>query len=156
MKKITIKCHTLVKGIAQGEALVSNQPISLWGGLDPRTGLIIDRRHELCGKDISGKVLIFPYGAGSCSSSAVLLEASRCDKAPSAIVNLETDPIIAIGAILADKMYGKIIPIVDKPEKNPFKMVKTDDFVRVDANAGKIEVLRKVHLRKETFSQNCG
>lgn len=143
MRKIIIKCHAVVRGIAEGEALVTSKPISFWGGLDPKSGVIIDRRHELCGKNVSGKVLVFPYGRGSVSGTTVLLEASRCDKNPRAIVNLETEPIMAVAAILAEKMYGKIVPIVDEPERNPIKVIRTGDLVKVDATSGVIEVTRR-------------
>lgn len=143
MRKITIKCRVVVKGITKGEALVTSQPISFWGGLDPKSGMIIDRRHELYGKIVSEKVLVFPYGKGSVSGTTVLLEAIRRNKAPIAIVNLVTDPIIAASAVLAEKMYGKIIPIVDKPERNPIEVISTGDFVKVDANSSVIEVTKR-------------
>jgi len=143
MRKTTIKCRAVVRGIAKGEALVTSQPISFWGGLDPKSGVITDRRHELHGKNVSGKVLVFPHGRGSVSGTTVLLESIRRNKAPVAIVNLETEPIIAVGAVLAEKMYGKIIPIVDKPERNPMEIIRTGDFVKVNANSSVIEVTRR-------------
>jgi len=143
MEKIIIKCRSVVGGFAEGEALVTNQPISFWGGLDPKSGLIVDKRHELWGKNVSGKILIFPYGRGSVSGTTVLLEAIRCDKAPKAIINIETEPIIAVAAVLAEKIYGKTVPIVDRPEVNPIDVIKTDDIVKVDATAGIIEVKSK-------------
>jgi len=114
----------------------------LWGGLDPKSGLITDRRHELYGKKVSGKILVFPRGKGSVSGTTVLLEAIRLDKAPLAIVNLETEPIIAVGAVLAKKMYGKVVPIVDKPERNPMEIIRTGDLVKVDAKMGIVEVIK--------------
>jgi predicted aconitase with swiveling domain len=130
------------EGIAEGEALVTRQPLCLYDSLNPKSGLIVNKRHELYGKNVSGKILFFPYGIGSTTSSATILEASRCGKAPKAIINLETDPIIAIGAILAQRLYGKIIPIVDKPEVNPIGMIENGDFVKVDANVGFIEIIK--------------
>jgi len=142
MTKITIRCNTVLKGIAEGEALVTRQPICLYDSLDPKSGLIINKRHELHGENVAGKVLVFPYGIGSSSSSATILEASRCRKAPKAIINLKTEPIIAAGSILSEKLYGKIIPIVDKPETNPIEVIKKGNLVKVDANAGLIEVIK--------------
>lgn len=141
-EKIVIKCRGVVEGVAEGEALVTGQPLSLWGGLDPKSGMIIDRRHKLHGKKVSGKVLVFPCGKGSVSGTTVLLESIRLDKAPAAIVNLETDPVIALGAVLAKRMYGKAVPIVDKPEKNPMEVISTGDFVKIDAKRGIIEVTK--------------
>lgn len=107
----------------------------------------MNRRHELYGENVSRKVLVFPYGIGSTTSSATILEASRCNKAPNAIINLETEPTIAIGALLAERLYGKIIPIVDKPETNPAEVIKKGDLAKVDAKAGLIEIIKRQHSR---------
>jgi predicted aconitase with swiveling domain len=149
MRKIVVRCEAVLKGVAEGEALVTEQPLCLYDSLDPKSGLIVNRRHELYGKNVSGKVLIFPYGIGSSTSSATILEASRCNKAPSAIINLETEPTIALGAILAEKLYGRIIPIVDKPEINPIEVIEKGDLVKVDANVGLIEVIKNKRVRIE-------
>lgn len=143
MKTIMIKCHSIIEGVAEGEALVTHQPVSFWGALDPNSGLITDRRHELYGENVSGKILVFPYGKGSVSGTTVFLEAIRQGKAPIAIVNLETEAIIAVAAVLAEKMYGKIVPIVDKPEKNPIEIIVTGDIVKVDAKIGLVEVVKR-------------
>ena len=142
MGEIVIKCVPVLQGISQGEALVTKQPICLYDSLDPKSGRIVNRRHDLYGKNVSGKILIFPRGIGSSTSAATILEASRCNKVPKAIVNLETEPIIAVGAILSEKMYGRTIPIVHRPEKNPADLIRTHDLIRVDANQGLIELLR--------------
>jgi hypothetical protein len=145
MRKIIVKCRPVLMGVAEGEALVTEQPLCLYDSVDPKSGSIMNRRHELYGENVSGKVLIFPYGIGSTTSSATILEASRCNNAPNAIINLETEPTIAIGALLAERLYGKIIPIVDKPETNPAEVIKKGDLVRVDAKAGLIEVIKRQH-----------
>jgi len=142
MRKIIIKCNPVVKGIVRGEAIVTSQPISFWGEIDPESGLITDKRHELYGENVSGKVLVFPYGRGSVSGTTVFLESIRQDKGPLAIINLETEPIIAVAAILAEKLYGKTVPIVDKPERNPINIIMTGDVVKVDAELGLIEVYK--------------
>ena len=142
MSKIRIRCHIVLKGIAEGEALTTEQPLCLYDSLDPRSGNIVNRRNELFGENVSGKILVFPYGIGSSTSAATILEASRCGKAPKAIVNLETEPVIAVGAILAEKLYGRTIPIVDKPETNLIELIKKGDIVKVDANQGLIELIR--------------
>jgi len=141
MRRASFKCRPVVRGLAKGEALVTRQPISFWGGLNPRTGVIIDKRHELYGKSVAGKILIFPYAKGSVSATTALLEAARCSSAPVAIVSLEIDPVVAVAAFLAEKLYGKVMPIVDKPELNPLEVVKSGDIVRVDAISGVVEVL---------------
>jgi predicted aconitase with swiveling domain len=131
-------------GKAKGEAIVTTRPISFWGGIDPQTGVVIDKRNELYGSSISGKVFVFLYGRGSSTSSAVLLEAVRCDNAPVAIVNVETEPLLVVGVILAQKLYGKTIPVVDSFEVNPCEQMANDDSVTVDGDRGVVEVRRKV------------
>ncbi len=102
----------LVPGAASGEALVTDTPLSFWGGLDPDTGEVIDRRHPLSGETVSGRVLVMPAGRGSCTASGVLLEAIRHGVAPAAIVLSRPDPIIGLGAILGEELYGRTVPVV--------------------------------------------
>jgi predicted aconitase with swiveling domain len=141
--KLTLKGYGVVKGNAEGPALVSEKNISLWGGLNPQTGLIIDKRHELYGQQVKGKVLVFPYGKGSTTGAIVLLEAVRCGNAPAAIINVKTEPILASGALMAQIFYKKKIPIVDRLEKNPVKTIHTNDYVRVNGNKGLVEITRR-------------
>lgn len=107
-----LKGKPIIAGSARAEAVVSSEPISFWGGLCPRTGEIIDRRHELSGACVTGKIFVFPTGRGSSTASAILLEAIKAGVAPAAIINSEIDPILALGDIVADEMYGKCIPMV--------------------------------------------
>jgi predicted aconitase with swiveling domain len=104
--------HVLVDGQASGPALVLPKPLSLWGGLDPETGDIIDPRHPNWGDNVTGKVLVLPLGRGSSSASSILLEAVRQGKAPAAIVLAETDAILALGAAVAREMYDQAPPVV--------------------------------------------
>lgn len=134
MKLSRILCNPLLPGVASGTALVTSQPICFWGGLDPKTGTITERDHELKGKNVSGTVFVFPSGKGSSTTSAILLESVRCGTAPAAIVNLKTDPILVIGAIIAEKLYDHVIPIVDTPERDPFKVIKSGEWVEVNAS----------------------
>jgi predicted aconitase with swiveling domain len=107
--------RALVPGSAEGEALVSREPISLWGGLDPRTGEIIDRRHDRCGETVTGRVFVFPWEKGSSTASATLLESIRLGTAPAAVVNAAVCPILALGAIVADELYHRSVPVVVLP-----------------------------------------
>jgi predicted aconitase with swiveling domain len=143
MTNIRIKCVPVSHGISRGEALVTRQPLCFYDSLDPKSGCVVNRRHDLYGKNVSGKILIFPRGIGSSTSAATILEASRCNKAPNAIVNLETEPIIAVGAILSERMYRRIIPVVHRPETNPADLIKTRDLIEVNANVGLIELLKR-------------
>ena len=140
--KFTLKGCSVVKGIAEGPALVSEQNLSLWGGLDPQIGLIIDKRHELYGKQVRDTVLVFPYGKGSTTGAIVFLEAVRCGNAPAAIINIKTEPILASGALMAPIFYQKTIPIVDRLEKNPIQTIQTNDYVRVNGTKGLVEITR--------------
>jgi predicted aconitase with swiveling domain len=140
--KLTVKGHGVIKGVAEGLALVSGQNLSLWGGLNPKTGLIIDRRHELYGQQVRGKVLVFPYGKGSTTGAIVFLEAVRCGNAPAAIVNVKTEPILTSGALMAQIFYRKTIPIIDRLDRNPVEVMRTNDYVRVDGDKGLVEIRR--------------
>lgn len=102
--------RSISKGTAEGELLKTDTPISFLGGVDPRTGVIIDAAHPLAGQSITGKVLAFPYGKGSTVGSYVLYALSRNGTAPAAVINTECETIIAIGAIIAG------IPAVDRLE----------------------------------------
>ena len=102
--------RSISKGTAEGELLKTDTPISFLGGVDPRTGNIIDANHPLAGQNIKGKVLAFPYGKGSTVGSYVLYALSRNGTAPAAVINTECETIIAIGTIIAG------IPAVDRLE----------------------------------------
>jgi len=104
--------HTLVPGEASGSALVLDAPLSLWGGLDPETGDIIDQRHPQWRANVTGRVLVMPVGKGSSSASSILLEATRLGKAPAAILLAEPDAILALGAAVARELYGVAPPVV--------------------------------------------
>ena len=127
----------VVPGQAEGEAMVTSQSISFFGGVDPRTGKITDRRHELFGRSIAGKVAVFPFGKGSCAGSLIILELVRVGKAPAAIVNINTEPILATGPIISKHFYGKNIPILTLDEGS-FKKIKTGQHIIVDAVQGHI------------------
>jgi len=99
-------------GQVRGTALVLDAPLSLWGGLEPTTGDIIDQRHPQWGANVSGRVLVMPVGKGSSSASSILLEAARLGTAPAAIVLAEMDGILALGAAVAREMYGVEVPVV--------------------------------------------
>ncbi len=106
------EARVLVTGTAEGEVLVLDEPLSFWGGVDPATGLVIDVHHPQRGSNVAGRVLVMPSGRGSSSSSSVLAEAIRAGTAPAAIVLLEPDPIVALGAIVARELYGARVPVI--------------------------------------------
>jgi predicted aconitase with swiveling domain len=107
-----IEGRIVVAGEAEGELLVSTQPLSFWGGYDHQTGEIIDRRHPLSGQIAKGRILAIPNTIGSSTTTAVLLEAVRAGTAPAAILTMNTDSFLALASIVADEMYAAPIPIV--------------------------------------------
>ena len=121
----------VVAGSAKGTALVSSEPLSLWGGLSPSTGEIIDRRHQRCGAIVTDRVFVFPKGRGSSTASGILLESIRAGTAPAAIINLRTDPILALGAIVADELYHRSLPIVTL-EEDAFRSIKEGDYLVIE------------------------
>ncbi len=104
--------RTLVAGAATGPALVLDEPLSFWGGLEAETGRITDAHHPQMGESITGTVLVMAVGRGSSSASSVLAEAIRLGTAPTAMVMREPDEIIVLGAIAAEELYGLTMPIV--------------------------------------------
>ena len=107
-----LRGRTVVPGVVEGEVLVSPETISGWGGIDPATGTIIEARHPLCGVSFAGRILVLPSGRGSSSSSSVLAEAIRKGTAPSGILLERPDPILAVGAIVAEFLYAIRMPVV--------------------------------------------
>ena len=107
-----IKGQVLVEGAAQGEALVLPEPLSLWGGLEPTTGEITDRRHPCSGQIVTGRVLVLPSGRGSSSASSILLEAVRLGTAPAAMITAVPDGILVLGAVVARELYQQAPPIL--------------------------------------------
>ena len=104
--------RSLVDGTATGVALVTDTPLSFWGGVDPEHGKIIDQRHPLEGEYLAGRILVLPSGRGSCSASGVLLESISNGTAPSGIIVSEIDPIIGLGAVLGEELLGRVVPVV--------------------------------------------
>ena len=107
-----LRGRVLADGSATGRALVLVEPLSLWGGLDPATGELIDAHHPQRGAMLTDRVLILPAGRGSSSSSSVLAEAARAGTAPAAILLGEADLILAVGAAVAEELYGRRIPVL--------------------------------------------
>ena len=118
------------RGVASGKALISKQPVSFYGGVNPENGVVIEKGHELEGKSIKGKVLVFPHGKGSTVGSYTLYRLRKNGATPKAIINGECETIVAVGAIISG------IPLMDKLERSPFRLLKNGDLVKVDAVKG--------------------
>jgi len=141
--------RSLVAGAAAGIALVSREPLSFWGGIDTGTGDVIDRRHELSGDNIAGKIFVFPQGRGSSTSSAVMLEIIRAGVAPAAIINLRVEPILALGAIIADELYHRTVPVVVLSEAD-FHSIKSGDHLTITPD-GTVKINTTFSLTGEAF-----
>ena len=112
MAERVIAGRAIVAGEAEGEALVTHDALSFWGGYDFTTGEIIDKHHPLAGVRAAGRILAVPFSKGSSTTTAVLLEAVRAGTAPAAIVTTGTDPFFALASIVANEMYGKPFPVI--------------------------------------------
>ncbi len=114
--------EVIISGTASGQLLVSQEPLSFWGGYDYHSGTIIDRRHPLAGQVAAGRVLALPFTRGSSTTTAVLLEAVRAGTAPAAILTTGPDSFFALASIVADVLYAKAIPLI---------VLSVDDFRRL-------------------------
>ena len=126
----TLIGRPIVAGSAEGTALVSTEPLSFWGGVCPRTGEIIDRRHELSRENVAGKVFVLPTGRGSSTSSAILMQSIKAGVAPAAIINASVDPMLALGSIVSDELYHRAVPIVLLRQED-FSSIKQGDHLVV-------------------------
>jgi predicted aconitase with swiveling domain len=131
---VMLKGRPISRGRAIGPALVSKDPISFLGGVDPKTGDVIEKGHALYGRNVKGTVLIFPSGKGSTVGSYVLYQLKKNGAAPAAIINVRSEPIVAVGAIISD------IPMVDSLEKDPVETISDGTMVTVDGTAGTVDV----------------
>ena len=125
-----MKGRKIFGGKAEGEALVSNESISFYGGVDPDTGIVTEKGHPLEGKNITGKVLVFPTGKGSTVGSYTIYRLKKNGKAPLAIINKECETVVAVGAIISE------IPCVDKIDTDK---IKTGERLRINADEGTVE-----------------
>lgn len=136
MKKIIGR--GILDGKVKAEAIVSSQPFGFFGGVDPSTGIVIDKWHELFGQSIKGKVFVFPEGRGSTVGAAIMLELARTGCEPAAIINVKIETITAAGGLLAKNFYNKDIPMIDRFSENPIELIKTGDMVEVDGATGEV------------------
>jgi len=118
-----MKGRTISRGVAEAEALTTTQPISFYGGVDPETSEVLEKGHELQGKQIMGKILVFPTGKGSTVGSYTLYRLKKGGVAPAGIINNECETVVAVGAIISE------IPCVDKID---ISKIGTGDTVRIE------------------------
>lgn len=134
MKTITLNGRKVVKGKAEGEALVTNEPLSFMGSINPKTGIIIERGHEIEGKSLKGKILVFPSSKGSTGGSYMLYDVVRNGVGPVGILNQEAESVAVIGAIVAE------LPMVDRVD---ISKIETGDYIIMHADSGRIKVIKK-------------
>ncbi|MCS6844037.1 MAG: DUF126 domain-containing protein [Caldilineales bacterium] len=120
---IRLQGRVIKAGRGEGRALVSPEPIGFLGGVDPDTGVVVEPNHPLQGQSVAGRVLVFPTGKGSTVGSYTILRLARNGVAPAAMVNAESEPIVAVGAIIAD------IPMVDQV---PIQLIPDGAWVVVE------------------------
>ena len=129
---LKLEGRKIAPGNAEGEALVSEKPISFYGGVDPDTGKVTEKDHDLEGQSITGKILVFPRGAGSTVGSYTMYRLKKQGTAPLAIILGECEPIVAVGAIISE------IPCVDTID---ISKLKSGMKLKVDATNAMVEVL---------------
>jgi len=129
-RKMELRGRTISKGVAEGEALTTTQPISFYGGVDPNTSEIIEKGHELQGKKVKEKILVFPNGKGSTVGSYTLYRMKKNGTGPAGIVNKECETVVAVGTIISE------IPCVDKID---ISKIETGDIIRLENGVVRIK-----------------
>jgi predicted aconitase with swiveling domain len=132
---VILRGRKVVGGSAEGVALVSSDPVSFYGGVDPDTGFIIEPGHACYGESISGKIFVFPTGKGSTVGSYIIYRMKKQGTAPVAIINVETEAILATGCVISG------IPLIDKLDADPLKSLKTGMKLRVVGDDGLVETI---------------
>jgi predicted aconitase with swiveling domain len=131
---IVLRGRKVVGGVAEGEALVTREAISGWGGVDPLQGKIIETRHELRGQSFKDKILVFPGAKGSSGWSVAFHTSRLAGTAPKALVFNETNTKVALGAVVMR------VPAVTNLDRDPLEVIATGDWVKVDGDSGTVEV----------------
>ena len=134
---IEIRCRGLVKGKAQGEALVAPTTLSFWGEVDPVSGRVIAAGHPLEGETLRGKILVIQSTKGSSATPLVIGLAHSEGNAPAAFVNTRVDCLAVLGCVVNQ------IPMVAELEGDPFELIRSGDYVEVDADSGRIVVTKR-------------
>ncbi|WP_207671148.1 MULTISPECIES: DUF126 domain-containing protein [unclassified Clostridium] len=129
-----LKARCIVEGYAAGTAIVTKEGISFMGTVNPKTGVIIERKHEIEGECLKGKILVYPKGKGSTGGSYMLYDVVKNGVGPAAIINIEAEQVAVIGAIVAE------LPMVDQVDIN---QIQNGDYVEVDATNGLVRITRE-------------
>lgn len=135
--KILLRGRKVIGGVAEGKAVVTKEPLSFLGGVNPDKGIVVERGRELEGQCIAGKIFVFPHGKGSTAGPYIIFRMAKRKTAPKAMINVEAEPIIAVGAAMGN------IPLVDRLDKNPLEIIATGDDVKIDGDKDLVEVTKK-------------
>lgn len=135
--EIVLKCHKIIGGYGEGEALVSHEPICFYL-TDPKTGTVREKSHELIGKSLANKVLVFPSGkASSVVQIDGLFKLAQHSVAPKAMIVKDVETVLVVSAFIVK------VPLVDKLEKDPFEIIQTGDFIKVNAEKGLVKITKR-------------
>jgi hypothetical protein len=135
--EIALKCHKIIGGYGEGEALVSHEPICFYL-TDPKTGTVREKSHELIGKSLANKVLVFPSGkASSVVQIDGLFKLAQHSVAPKAMIVKDVETVLVVSAFIVK------VPLVDKLEKDPFEIIQTGDFIKVNAEKGLVKITKR-------------
>lgn len=135
--EIALRCHKIVGGYGEGEALVSHEPICFYL-TDPKTGIVRERNHELEGKNLANKVLVFPSGKGSSVVQVDgLFKLASNNVAPKAMIVKDVETVLVVSAVIAK------VPLVDRLEEDPFEIIHAGDFVKVNSEKGIVTVTKR-------------
>jgi predicted aconitase with swiveling domain len=134
---LTLHGRCVVPGVAEGEAFVTRETISGWGGIDAKTGTVTERRHEKCGQSFAGKVLVFQGAKGSSGWSHYFHMTRRLGTAPKAMLFTVTTTKVALGAVVTR------VPSMTDFDADPLSLIEDGDWVRVDADRGRVDVTKK-------------
>jgi predicted aconitase with swiveling domain len=131
VQQLILQGRKIVEGKAEGEALVTKEPLSFMGSINPKTGVVIERGHELEGQCLQGKILVFPCSKGSTGGSYMLYDVVKNGVGPLGIINRDAESVVVIGAIVAD------LPMIDQIDVS---QIQTGDYLLLNASEGKVEI----------------
>jgi len=135
--EIELKCHKIIGGYGEGEALVSHEPICFYL-TDPKTGTVREKGHELVGKSLANKVLVFPSGkASSVVQIDGLFKLAQHSVGPKAMIVKDVETVLVVSAFIVK------VPLVNKLEKDPFEIIQTGDFIKVNAEKGLVKITKR-------------
>ena len=135
--EVVLRCHKIIGGHGEGEALVSHEPVCFYL-TDPKTGIVREKDHELTGKSVAGKVLVFPSGkASSVVQIDGLFKLMSNRLAPQAMIVRDVETVLVVSAFIAK------VPLVDKLEKDPFSTIHNGDFVRVETDKSEVTITKR-------------